>query len=49
MLQVIDGMHAVVNGGGTGGRAKVPGIEVCGKTGTAQLHQRYERTTYGRT
>ncbi len=35
--QVIDGMYGVVNEGGTGTRAKLPGIEVCGKTGTAQL------------
>jgi penicillin-binding protein 2 len=33
----IGGMCAVVNEpGGTGGRAKLPGIEVCGKTGSAQ-------------
>jgi penicillin-binding protein 2 len=31
-----DGMHRVVNGGGTGGAAYVPGKNVCGKTGTAQ-------------
>ena len=34
---VIDGMYGVVNEGGTGTRAKLPNVEVCGKTGTAQL------------
>jgi penicillin-binding protein 2 len=35
---VKDGMYGVVNeGGGTGVRASLPGIELCGKTGTAQL------------
>ena len=34
---VKDGMYGVVNEGGTGGRAKLPNIAVCGKTGTAQL------------
>ncbi|MGE5647512.1 MAG: penicillin-binding protein 2 [Acidobacteriota bacterium] len=34
--QVINGMYGVVNEAGTGGRARLPGISVCGKTGTAQ-------------
>jgi penicillin-binding protein 2 len=34
---VIDGMFGVVNEGGTGAGARLPTIEVCGKTGTAQL------------
>ncbi len=35
--KIIDGMYGVVNEGGTGGRARLPNIEVCGKTGSAQL------------
>jgi penicillin-binding protein 2 len=34
---VIDGMFGVVNEGGTGAGARLPMVEVCGKTGTAQL------------
>ncbi len=34
--KVVDGMYGVVNEGGTGGRAIIPGIHVCGKTGSAQ-------------
>jgi penicillin-binding protein 2 len=34
---IISGMYGVVNEGGTGGRARLPNIPVCGKTGTAQL------------
>jgi penicillin-binding protein 2 len=35
--EVVDGTYGVVNEGGTGGRARLPNIDVCGKTGSAQL------------
>jgi len=34
--KVVSGMYGVVNEGGTGAGAKIPGMDVCGKTGTAQ-------------
>jgi penicillin-binding protein 2 len=34
--QVMDGICAVVNGGGTATKARLPNGEMCGKTGTAQ-------------
>ena len=35
---VVDGMYGVVNeGGGTGVRGAIPGLDFCGKTGSAQL------------
>jgi penicillin-binding protein 2 len=33
---VIEGLYGVVNEGGTAARSRLPGIEFCGKTGTAQ-------------
>lgn len=43
--RVVYGMYGVVNEGGTGVRARMPGIDVCGKTGSAQVASaEYERT-----
>jgi len=37
VADIVDALYGVVNEGGTGVRARIPGVEVCGKTGTAQL------------
>jgi penicillin-binding protein 2 len=36
-IEIVNALYGVVNDGGTGARARIPGIEVCGKTGTSQL------------
>ncbi len=36
LATTVSGMYGVVNEGGTGSTAQIPGIDVCGKTGTAQ-------------
>jgi len=35
--RIRDGMWASVNAGGTGARARVEGLDICGKTGTVQI------------
>jgi penicillin-binding protein 2 len=42
---IVYGTYGVVNEGGTGGRARIPGIDVCGKTGSSQVASAdYEKT-----
>jgi penicillin-binding protein 2 len=36
VARVAQGLYAVVNEGGTGAASRIPGIELCGKTGTSQ-------------
>ncbi|MEJ2245144.1 MAG: penicillin-binding protein 2 [Acidobacteriota bacterium] len=37
LSRIREGMWRSVNGGGTGYGAAIPGLEICGKTGTAQI------------
>jgi penicillin-binding protein 2 len=46
--QVTQGMYGVVNEGGTAGASKLPGIEFCGKSGSAQVIGGAAKDRYGK-
>ena len=43
---IVEGMYQAVNGGGTGRIAMVPGLDICGKTGTAENPRGRDHSTF---